>query len=110
MFTERRSAVRVSCNLPSSFKDSGENNSWSSYFVSVKDISKVGMKLRTHKPVPLSARLSIAFVLPNPYHKKATEATVAPCWVAQAGDCNYDVGVRFVDMDDDAKIAIRNSC
>jgi hypothetical protein len=68
------------------------------------------MRLRTHKPITLSTKLNIAFVLPNPYHKQVTEAVVSPCWIAQADDDNYDVGVRFVDMNDDAKIAIRNSC
>ena len=111
MAKEQRRAVRVPCNLPSSFRDSGENNAWSSYFVTVKDISRGGMRLRVHKPIPLTARLKIAFVLPNPYHKTVTEATVAPRWTSQApGAESFDVGVRFLNMSDETKIAIQNSC
>lgn len=111
MENERRSAVRVPCNLPSSFRDTDSADSWSSRFVSVKNISRGGMLLRTHTPIPLTAKLDIAFVLPNPFHKKPTEAKVAPCWVSKVqGADSYDIGVRFVDMDDEAKIAIRNSC
>ena len=69
------------------------------------------MKLRVHKPIPLNANLKIAFVLPNPYHKTVTEATVVPCWTSQTPDADsYDVGVRFLDMSNETKLAIQHSC
>ena len=109
MITERRGAARVSCNLPSSFRDLDDVNSWSSCFVTVKDISRSGMRLKTHKSIPLTATLIVAFVVPG--HRNAVEARVAPTWTSEIpGQDGYETGVRFLEMDQEAKHAINAFC
>ena len=109
MFVERRSTKRLSCDLPSSFRDFDSVTSWSSSFASIKDISRGGLRLRTHSFVLLSDRLGISFKLPN--CEKTIEARVSPAWISEIPNTQiYEVGVQFTELSDEAKLAIENFC
>ena len=111
MMNERRKSPRLSCRLASSFRDTESTDSWSSCFVSIMDISRGGMRLRTHRRIPLTARPNIAFALPNPYHRKTFQAVVAPVWSSEIpGADSFDIGVRFIDIGAEAEDAIRHIC
>ena len=109
MINDRRKVPRIICNLPSSFRDSDSTKSWSSHFVCVKDISRGGMRIRTHKAIPLTETLTIAFVVPG--NKKPVEATITPTWSCEVSSADsFDTGVRFVEMSQEAEDVIRQYC
>ena len=109
MLTERRSAKRVVCDLQSSFRDFDSVTSWSSSFASVKDISRGGMKLRTHAPIHLNDRLGISFNLP--INHKTIEVKATPVWISEIPNTGiYDVGVRFLEVFPEDKTVIENFC
>ncbi|PIU40720.1 MAG: hypothetical protein COT00_00190 [Candidatus Omnitrophica bacterium CG07_land_8_20_14_0_80_50_8] len=107
MTQERRKFPRLACRLASSFRDTESTDSWSSCFVSITDISRGGMRLRTHRRIPLTARPNIEFVLPNPYHKKTFQVVVAPVWSSEMPETDsFDIGVSFIDLSAEAEDAI----
>lgn len=109
MFVERRQAKRLRCDLPSSFRDFDSVTSWSSSFASIKDISRGGLRLRTHSFVLLSDRLGISFKLPH--SEKTIEARVSPAWISEIPNTQvYELGVRFTDLSDEARLAIEKYC
>ena len=82
---------------------------WSSHFASIKDISRGGLRLRTHAFVLLSDRLSISFNLPQ--QEKPVEAKVLPAWISEIPNTEiYEVGVRFIELSEKDKGAIESFC
>lgn len=109
MVSERRSTKRVACELQSSFRDFDSVTSWSSSFASIKDISRGGMRLRMHTPIHLNDRLGIAFNLPN--NHKTIEVRATPVWISEIPNTGiYNVGVRFLEIFSEDKIAIESFC
>ena len=106
---ERRGSNRVRCNLSSSFMNFDSAAPWSSHFASIKDISRGGLRLRTHAFVLLSDRLSISFNLPQ--QEKPVEAKVLPAWISEIPNTEiYEVGVRFIELSEKDKGAIESFC
>lgn len=107
MFLERRTSVRIACDLPSSFRDV-ENGTGdkTSRFALIKDISRGGVRLRVHHFIPLADRLIISLGLPK---QRAIEVSVHPQWISEIPSLGFfDVGAKFIDLTEDAKIAIHN--
>jgi len=102
---ERRTSVRVECELPSSFRDLDSREPGRIENAVVRNISRGGLKIRIDEFIPIQDRLYV--YLPLPTHQ-TIEIQVVPSWIVELPHLGkYELGARFVDMKQEDEEAIQ---
>lgn len=103
---ERRMSVRVECDLPSSFRDLDAPQPGRIENAVVKNISRGGVKIRVDEFIPIQDRLYVYLALPS---HQTVEVQVAPSWIVELPHLGkYELGARFVEMNQEAEQAIQS--
>ncbi len=103
---ERRSCIRVECELSTSYRDLDSESPARIECGVVKNISRSGIKIRLDEFVPIQNRLFVYLHLPS---SQTLELQVRPAWVVELPHLDkFEVGAQFVDMSDEQERAIEN--
>ena len=104
---EKRKYVRVRCNLITSFKETGGGDpKFFSSEASIEDVSVGGARIRIGKFIPLTSRVIVRFNFPG---RRELLVPMAPIWFYELPSGHrYEVGGRFVDMSDGARMEIES--
>ena len=103
---ERRQAVRVECELSTSFRDLDSEHPTRIEGAVVKNISRGGLKIRVDGFIPIQDRLYIYLHLPT---HQTLEIQVRPAWIVELPHLNkFEMGARFVEMSEEHEKAIEN--
>jgi c-di-GMP-binding flagellar brake protein YcgR len=103
---ERRQALRVECELTTSYRDLDSEDPARIECAVVKNISRGGLKIRVDAFVPIQDRLYVYLHLPT---HQTLEVQVRPAWIVELPHLNkYEMGARFFEMSEDHEKAIEN--
>lgn len=103
---ERRSSIRVECELATSYRDLDSDNPAHIEAGVVKNISRGGIKIRIDAFIPIQDRLYVYLRLPT---NQTLEIQVRPAWIVELPHLDkYEMGARFVDMTEEHERAVEN--
>jgi c-di-GMP-binding flagellar brake protein YcgR len=111
MELDRRLSARVSCDLPSSFKNLSNPKDTSARFTMVKNISTGGVRLDVPGPIPITGKLKLTLTLPCATVPKyrTFEVQLSIVWVSNAPGPNmFHIGGQFMDLSEETRTAVEN--
>ena len=103
---ERRQSIRVECELTTSFRDLDSGSPGRIECAVVKNISRGGLRIRIDAFIPIQDRLYVYLHLPT--HRNI-EVQIRPAWIVELPHLGkYEMGARFVDIQEEDEEAIEN--
>lgn len=106
MNSDKRQFKRVSCEIPSSFRDLDDPSSAGLIETCVSNISEGGVAFRTNRFIPVKNRLSVQLNVPK--HRPIT-VRLQPAWITENTRFGqYEIGARFIDLSPDDRNLIRS--
>lgn len=101
---EKRQSVRF--HILSLVKLAGESEGVPLQVTNVQDISRGGLAFLTEQDIPVGVVLKLYFLPKNRKDPVEARGKVVRCFQAQQNPKAFKVGVQFLDLSEEAKLAI----